>query len=172
MLSHKTMPTVFMYCCNTEPGMTHGTVASVYYYIIEDFKRILACFYLLPQSNKTVISKPYSHVKDPKQTDARWPQNPVWWDFVPGKIHLRGLLLAWFITKINNNFIGQARIQAVIYLSAGMLYQGCLFMINYGKDLVTIVMLDVSDLINHQSFSTDVEYSLLLSVAFCLFNLF
>lgn len=45
-------------------------------------------------------------------------------------------------------------------------------MINYGKDLVTIVMLDVSDLINHQSFSTDVEYSLLLSVAFCLFNLF
>ena len=62
----------------------NGTVASVFYYKFEDFKRISACFHLLPQSNKTVISRPYSCVKD-RCTLATQPSGILFW-------------LIWFIT--------------------------------------------------------------------------
>ncbi len=113
-LSHKMMPTLCAYSCHIEPGMTHGTVAPVFYYIIEDFKRILACFHLLPQSNKTVISKPYSHLKRP-QTDCR-----AWYDmiFVPQDI-LEDCCWCGFLLKWTTSQVKRLSKQSFICLLAG-----------------------------------------------------
>lgn len=69
-------------------------------------KESLACFHLLPQPNKTVISKKPSHVNDPQTDGCVLNTEPRVTGFGPQEPHLRGLLLIWFITQVNN-FIGQ-----------------------------------------------------------------
>lgn len=54
--------------CHTEPGMTRGTVAFFLLWYYWRLQKKFGCFHLLPQSNKTIISKPYYHVKDCKKT--------------------------------------------------------------------------------------------------------
>lgn len=75
--------------CHTEPGMTRGTVAFFLLWYYWRLQKKFGCFHLLPQSNKTIISKPYYHVKDSKKThtdhrtqhDGNLSSKRVWMEY-------------------------------------------------------------------------------------------